>query len=235
MICTGDFSFAEVPHYAPRMSGTLSSKIKAIREGLGLKQEEFADVLGTTQGTVSRWERGAKPDFEYLQAIADKGKTTVDALVTDGTPIPKRDSILVEPETETVRLQKLDINASMGPGTEIGDYVEHEAVTFDLRFLQAITRAPVHRLKLITGIGDSMYPTLNWGDTIMIDTTDNMLGKQDGLYWINIFGAAGLKRLRTVAPGRVLVKSDNPAVDDQEMDAADLRIEGRAVWFARGL
>src|SRR5690606_6087270 len=104
-----------------------------------------------------------------------------------------------------------------------------------LAFVRSITRAPSDRLRLVTGIGDSMYPTLAWGDVIMIDTTDRALGRQDGIYWINLYGAAGIKRLRTVGEGRVLVKSDNPAVDDQEVDAQDLRIEGRAIWVARGL
>lgn len=138
-------------------------------------------------------------------------------------------------EPVTVALQKLDLSLSMGPGTLIDDWVEAEPVAFDRGFLQSITRAPAHRLKLVTGIGDSMYPTLNWGDAIMIDTTDTHLARQDGIYWISLYGAAGIKRLRTVGAGRVMVKSDNPTVDDQEVDAADLRIEGRAIWVARGL
>jgi phage repressor protein C with HTH and peptisase S24 domain len=123
----------------------------------------------------------------------------------------------------------------MGAGTLIDDWVESEPVAFDRTFLQLITRAPAERLRLVTGIGDSMYPTLNWGDAIMIDTTDRALARQDGIYWINLYGAAGIKRLRTVGAARILVKSDNPAVDDQEVDAEDLRIEGRAIWVARGL
>ena len=47
--------------------------------------------------------------------------------------------------------------------------------------------------------------------------------------------SADLKRLRTVAEGRVLVMSDNKEVENQEVDASDLRIEGRAIWFARDL
>lgn len=135
----------------------------------------------------------------------------------------------------TVELQRLDLSLSMGPGTLIDDYVEAEPVRFDPSFVRLITRAPYHRLKLVTGIGDSMYPTLNWGDTIMIDTTDRALAKQDAIYWISVYGASGLKRLRAIGKGRVLVVSDNPSVPDQEVDAEDLRIEGRAVWFARGL
>ncbi len=136
---------------------------------------------------------------------------------------------------DVVQIQKLDLSLSMGPGTLIEDWVEAEPVTFDLAFIQAITRTPSNRLKLVTGIGDSMYPTLNWGDVILIDTTERQLARQDGVYWIDVYGAAGLKRLRNVGKGRVLVISDNPTVPDMEVDAADLRIQGRAIWLARGI
>lgn len=136
---------------------------------------------------------------------------------------------------ETVMIQKLDLSLSMGPGTLIDDWVEAEPISFDLAFVRLFTRTPADRLKLVTGIGDSMRPTLQWGDLIMIDTTDRQLARQDGIYWINLYGAAGVKRLRAVGPGRVLVKSDNPDVEDQEVAAEDLRIEGRAVWVVRGM
>jgi phage repressor protein C with HTH and peptisase S24 domain len=150
-----------------------------------------------------------------------------------GTAQPRPGPVLAS--GDVVQVQKLDLSLSMGPGTLIDDWVESEPVSFDLAFLRLVTRSPSDRLKLVTGIGDSMYPTLNWGDAILIDTTDRALARQDGIYWINLYGAAGIKRLRTVSRGRVLVVSDNPGVDDQEVDAGDLRIEGRAVWVARGL
>lgn len=140
-----------------------------------------------------------------------------------------------ESSPDIVMVQKLDLSLSMGPGTIIDDWVEAEPISFDRLFLQSITRAPAHRLKLVSGIGDSMYPTLNWGDAIMIDTTDRALARQDGIYWVSYFGASGIKRLRTIAEGRILVKSDNPNVGDQEVNAEDLRIEGRAIWVARSL
>lgn len=123
----------------------------------------------------------------------------------------------------------------MGPGTEIGDYVEGSIVQLDLALVRSITRSPPERLKLVSGHGHSMEPTLHGSDMILIDTTDRALARQDGIYWIDYFGAAGLKRLRTIGPGRVMIISDNKAVGDYEVAAEDLRIEGRAVWFARGL
>lgn len=35
----------------------LGAEVAAIRKGLGLSQAEFAEILGVTQATVSRWER----------------------------------------------------------------------------------------------------------------------------------------------------------------------------------
>ena len=141
----------------------------------------------------------------------------------------------IVPAEDVVYIQKLDLSLSMGPGTHIDDWVEAEPVAFGLDFIRTVTRTPSDRLKLVTGIGDSMYPTLNWGDVILIDTTERQLARQDAVYWIDLYGAAGLKRLRTVGPGRVLVVSDNPNVPDQEVDATDLRIQGRAIWLARGI
>lgn len=135
----------------------------------------------------------------------------------------------------SVDIIKLDLSLSMGPGTLIDDYVEETVYKFDPGLLHMFTRSPPSRLRLVTGIGDSMYPTLSHGDTILIDTTERMLSRQDGIYWINLHGAAGLKRLRTIGRGRILVKSDNPTVGDQEVDAEDLRIDGRVIWYMRGL
>lgn len=148
---------------------------------------------------------------------------------------PANAVISVPGDGEVVQIQKLDLSLSMGPGTLVDGYVESELVSFDLNFVRLFTRAPSDRLRLVTGIGDSMEPTLRWGDLILIDANDRMLTKQDGIYWINLYGAAGIKRLRAIGPNKILVKSDNPIHDDQEVDAEDLRIEGRAIWATRGL
>jgi len=203
----------------------------------GKKPSRIAADLGLAATTLTRPANG--------KATTKLGRTTLDALKVAypdfpgwrSAPAPRTRARPVESADtgEVVQIQKLDLSLSMGPGTLIDDWVEAEPVSFDLAFIKTITRSPSDRLKLVAGIGDSMYPTLNWGDAILVDTTDKQLSKQDGIYWINLYGAAGIKRLRTVGPGRVLVISDNKDVPAQEVDTEDLRIEGRAIWFARGL
>lgn len=203
-------------------------------DALRLKQKDLADAIGIEENKVSKVRSGER------QLKAAELLKANDWLAIQEARVERREAdtsatIPIPGDGEVVQIQKLDLSLSMGPGTLIDGYVESELVNFDLNFIRLYTRATSDRLRLVTGIGDSMEPTLKWGDLILIDTNDRMLSKQDGIYWINLYGAAGIKRLRAVGPRRILVKSDNPAMDDQEVDAEDLRIEGRAIWATRGL
>jgi transcriptional regulator with XRE-family HTH domain len=81
MICVRGLDFPMPPIYAGQMGGNLGEKIRKIRVSMALEQDQFAEKLGTTQSTVSRWERGSKPGAEYLRKIADIANTTVDRLL----------------------------------------------------------------------------------------------------------------------------------------------------------
>ena len=63
------------------MSKNLSEKIKAIRNALGLNQTEFAERLGATQSTITRWEKGSMPKGEALHRLADMANTSVEKLL----------------------------------------------------------------------------------------------------------------------------------------------------------
>lgn len=228
------------PHRIGASWGVSSvNNIALLRKERNWSRPELARRMGTSTQQVERLEKGLRSlRQEWIDRAAEAFGVLPHEIITprDQHVAAGEGAALPQPVSgDIVTIQKLDLSLSMGPGTLIDDWVESEPVSFDLAFVRSITRAPTDRLRIVTGIGDSMYPTLNWGDAIMVDTTDRALARQDGIYWINLYGAAGIKCLRTVGPGRVLVKSDNPAVDDQEVSAEDLRIEGRAIWFARGL
>lgn len=217
---------------------------KARKEELGLRDEQIAQALGVSRTVANKFVNGKVAlDARRAEALAKLFEVSRDEILYQGgisseppSPSSRLNQIVTTNFDEAIaEIIKLDLSLSMGPGTLIGDYVEETTYKFDQQLLRLITRSPANRLRMVTGIGDSMYPTLAHGDYILIDTTDRMLARQDGIYWIDLHGAAGLKRLRTVGRGRVLVKSDNPAVGDQEVDAEDLRIDGRAIWFMRGL
>jgi transcriptional regulator with XRE-family HTH domain len=137
--------------------------------------------------------------------------------------------------SETVEIIKLDLSLPMGPGATVDDYIEEEPVTFDLGYVRSFTRTPPHRLRLARGVGDSMYPTLNSSDLVWIDSTQNRLNQADRVWAVSINGGAAIKRLRPLKGGRVLVISDNPTIENYEVDADELMIGGRVIRFARDL
>jgi transcriptional regulator with XRE-family HTH domain len=58
----------------------ISSRIRRFRQAMGLNQEQLAEALGVSQGTVSRWEKGSSPRGEHLQLLAEFFGKTVDEL-----------------------------------------------------------------------------------------------------------------------------------------------------------
>ena len=59
----------------------VAAKIKAFRAQQGLTQKQFAELLGITHQTVSKWEReNGYPDVFLLPRIAEALNCTIDEL-----------------------------------------------------------------------------------------------------------------------------------------------------------
>lgn len=250
-LCTRELATRPLHGYALRMQTTLAQNILALRNHLGLTQVSFAEKVGVPQSYISKWEKLNKvPETASLETLAELARTStrrfrdepwapgsetteIKSLAIDKAPdrLPTRSASL----GETVEITVLDLSVSMGPGAEIEDFVESEPVQFDLGQLRSITRTHSDRLRMIQGIGNSMEPVLRTGDRILVDINDRALSRLDGYYWITLHGAHGLKRLRPAKAGRILIVSENPQHEPIEVDAEDVTIEGRAIWFARAL
>ena len=177
---------------------------------------------------------------EKRRITIDEMKVLVEAFslmpkVENGPTLPADGGLNAAGGRDAVEIVALDLSLSMGPGTLIEDFVEGEPIVMDLAMVQSITRTPSDRLRLVKGIGDSMEPTLRNGDRVMVDINERHFSRINGIYWIDHYGAHGIKRLRSVGKDRLLVISDNPNVQDFEVAADELRIEGRVIWFAREL
>ena len=93
-------------------------------------------------------------------------------------------------------------------------------------------------LSIIDVKGESMSPTLNNGDTIMVDRSDNMGRLRDGIYVLRLDDALMVKRV-ALSPhraGELTVSSDNPHYPRWDnLDRMLVDIVGRVVWCARML
>ena len=74
----------------PDKGGTsVGSRVRKLREDLGLKQKDLADAVGVAPHTLWRIEAGqhANPRARVLQGLARELRTTVDFLLGTSSPI----------------------------------------------------------------------------------------------------------------------------------------------------
>ena len=54
-------------------------RLRTLREGIGLSQSKFADLIGSTQSSINRYENGqATPTVELLRKYADYFDVSMD-------------------------------------------------------------------------------------------------------------------------------------------------------------
>lgn len=207
---------------------------------------EIQKLVGTKGKVLFDITRGksANPQMKTLQAISKALGQPLDLLqrAIDGElvePMGTPDSRAVIPadagDERTVEVGKLDMSLAMGAGTHIEDYVEETGWRFDIEFIRSFTRTPPHRIKIASGIGDSMFPTLLSSDEVFFDTTQTRLNLQDKIWACSIRGGGAIKRLRIGPDRKIIVLSDNPAVPEDVVDEEDVRIFGRVLRLVRDL
>jgi len=142
------------------------------------------------------------------------------------------------PDDALVIVQRLDVQASAGPGAFDAGERPLGRIAFDAAWLRrlGLGGGGRGRLSVIRVDGDSMVPTLADGDEILVDQNDGAARLRDGIYVIRLEGILVVKRIAVGPGGRLSVRSDNeayPGWPDLKPEAVD--IVGRVVWIGRRL
>ena len=127
------------------------------------------------------------------------------------------------------------VKASAGPGAIVSEGFGKPYFGFDERWLKALTATPPSQLSIVRVEGDSMSPTLNDGDDILVDLGDCGERLRDGIYVLRVDDALVVKRLALSPLGRrVTVQSDNPAYPDwPDRGLDEINCIGRVIWSGR--
>jgi phage repressor protein C with HTH and peptisase S24 domain len=185
---------------------------------------KLAPTLAPKLGVSVAWLLGA--DEEKPVAVAPRPAAVP---VTSDMP-PMRG---IHDSDGPLSIRKVDLSYAMGDGTNLEDYYEEESIQFDPNFLRGLTRAPIEKLFVARGDGDSMFPTLINDDQVLIDTSQRRLNQQDRIWACAYHGAGMIKRLNVIGEGKVEVVSDNPAVPNRQVELNELEIVGRVIWVGR--
>jgi Peptidase S24-like len=140
-----------------------------------------------------------------------------------------------DPSTGLLSIKRQPIQVSAGPGAIAGEEFGKPYIGFDERWLKALTHTPPSNLSVVRVEGDSMSPTLNDGDDILVDHGDAAERLRDGIYVLRVEDALIVKRLALNPMGRrVTVQSDNAAYPDwPDCGLDEIHCIGRVIWSGR--
>ena len=218
----------------------------------GAKDSKTGKPRGMRKETARRIElAGEKPvgwldrdhstsaDADSAEPPAPQRNTTY-ALVSGPVSIPfsKRDAL----PAGYVRLEHLSPRPSMGPGASLAEpvHVVQHLDVLESWVRQKVGSADYDRVKILTGCGQSMLPTIHDQDLVFVDISQRTIDVP-GIYVVDVYGRFLLKRALILSDGTLVLKSDNvdEFPDEERIDllkAADtITVAGRvkAWWTLR--
>lgn len=209
---------------------SLARKVKA-RYGRSPSQPTLLRILDGTS---------REPRRSSLQPVADFYGVSVDALFDeDLTQAERAGQLSPRPASRPlVEIDVLAVAGSMGFGESIPD---HETVINRLNVEMEWVRKNLPavsnpgNLKVISGYGDSMAPTYNDGDILLVDTGIRTVNI-DGVYVLSANQRLYVKRVRQRMDGHFEISSDNPTVKTVDVLNGDheVTVHGRVVWAWNG-
>ncbi|ALQ51851.1 S24 family peptidase [Nitrosomonas ureae] len=136
-----------------------------------------------------------------------------------------------------VSLPKYDIQTVTTEGHNCAIHSEQivDYLAFKKEWLDMSLNVRNDCLALITIKDDSMEPTLRSDDLILTDVRRSHL-ENNSLYVLQLDNELVVKRIQRKLNGSLIVKSDNPNYESEELDelaAKSLHIIGKVIWFGR--
>lgn len=226
-------------------------------------QEDLAERLGVHKNTLASYEKGKRqPDAEYLNnflaifvnvnptwlltgkgEMLDEGEKLV---LSDNQPgaLPLR---VQAPQEKTsskvhelnparyVRVPVYEIFASAGGGSLVQSEQVVDFLSFKRDWIKDSLGVPEKHLALISVKGDSMEPTLSDGDLVLIDISSQKI-EASSIYVVQFWGALLVKRIQIKLDGSIIIKSDNPLYDPENVSDElldQLHVIGRVIWAGR--
>ncbi|MDW7643407.1 MAG: helix-turn-helix transcriptional regulator [Desulfuromonadales bacterium] len=219
---------------------TLGERLKKVRGGVS--RDKFAPDTGISKTALVNYESDSRsPNADYLIKVLEVcPEYSPQWLLTGEGPMlrAEAESTCLHADGclngDFLLVPHYNVSASAGGGA----IIESEQVVDHLAFKRKWVREmglQADRLALINAIGDSMRPTIQEGNLLLVDL--NQLHVQDGAIYILMMNSTLIaKRLQRNIDGGIIVKSDNKDYSDLFVgpkDLGQLNIVGKVVWAGR--
>lgn len=198
-------------------------------------QARFEASTGIAASLASRYLSGAKGIGEDMKA---KIELLADVPGWFEQPRGSKAPSALQASSDVLQIDQLAISGSMGFGEALA---EHEDVIHRISLDMSYVRKHLQgvsspgNLKVISGHGHSMAPTINDGDLVLVDTGIRSVNV-DGIYVLSANDRLYIKSVRQRMNGQYEIYSDNPAVKTVDILNGDFQvtIHGRVVMVWNG-
>jgi len=212
----------------------LAQLIESRKEGYAA----LSRMLGRNAAYIQqhlKYGRPARLSERDRRALADH--FGVDEAVLDGRQAlpPSRVAPALPAGSDLVLIAKLDVKASAGHGAFADIETRLDRYGFDRAWLKRMSGGDIENLSIVRVSGDSMAPTLQDGDDILVDRSPESAKVRDGIYVLLRDETLLVKRV-ALEPmsGKFAISSDNPAYPSWPgCDPREVNILGRVIWSAR--
>jgi repressor LexA len=179
---------------------------------------------------LDRLVEASGESYAALSRMLGRNAAYLQQYVKRGTPrlLPERDRKLL------ASYRRLDIAASAGPGGLAEDDRLLGSEMFDPRLLASLS-VQADESAVLRAQGDSMSPTIEDGDSMLIDERDRRIVSRSGIFVIRMDGGLMVKRVAK-AGERIAVTSDNADFPPIPLRGPEeIEVLGRVVWLSRAL
>jgi transcriptional regulator with XRE-family HTH domain len=223
-----------------RVSVLVTSLRTRLQEKLGGVENlaEFARVNDLDRRALNRYlHEGTEPTVSSLLKLSEALDVSLDELA-----FGKQAPLTILPPSDDiegyVRVPFLDVRASAGPGrlSLPADTVAQSVLLFSQVWLRNLGVSP-HAAELLHAEGDSMSPTIQDGDLMLVDRGfgEVVHGK---IYALVYNGLVVVKRVQRLAAGGILLISDNERYPSETIgrdEIGELNVQGRVAWYGRAI
>jgi phage repressor protein C with HTH and peptisase S24 domain len=208
--------------------------------------DRLARAMGVSPSAFRKWLRGeAEPSRERLVALAEAAKVGIGWLAKGEGPTPS-----FEPSAQRggrtpsdtaergitpsrfVLLPRQPEGVAAGTGSPSPPQPDVGFIAFRHDWVRAAFGIEPDDLVLETAVGESMLPTIQDGDLLLVDTTDRTFSSF-GVYVLEIHGERLVKRVQRKLDGSLVLISDNNAYQPDQVTGEllnSITVIGRVVW-----
>ncbi len=208
--------------------------------------DRLARATGVSPSAFRKWLRGeAEPSRERLVALSQAAGVAVGWLVSGEGPEPRLGASRQSQATgsappgesgldrrDYVVLPKRPEAAAAGAESPPPPDDGAEFIALRQDWVRSVLGIDPDHLLVETAVGESMTPTIQNGDVLLVDTGDNRF-HSFGIYVLEVAGERLVKRVQPKLDGTLTLISDNLSYEAEHVPVAqgsDVRAIGRVIW-----